>query len=77
MLLHEHQETQIDMLKDNNMKDPENGCMEMFWYWLDTHRDASWQDLLKALRSPGVDLGNVATEIEQMLTGINNYCFHN
>ena len=69
MLLDEDQEQQIDMIKDNNAKDALSGCMEMFWFWLDTHRDATWQDLLNALRSPGVDLRTVATKIEKMLTG--------
>ena len=69
MLLEEYQEGQLDMLKDNNNNDPQQGCMEMLWYWLDTHRNATWQDLLKALRSPGVALGSIATEIEKMLTG--------
>ena len=72
MLLDERQEAQLDMLKDNNAKDPLNGCMEMFWYWLDTHRDATWKDLLDALRSPGVDLRSIAADIEKMLIG--DYC---
>ena len=41
----------------------------MFWYWLSTNTNASWQQLIEALQSPGVGLPVVAADLEKMLTG--------
>ena len=35
--------------------------------WLNTKQDASWNQLLDGLRSPGVQLTYLADQIEQML----------
>ena len=40
----------------------------MFTEWLETE-NASWDQLLEALRSPGVQLMDLANHIEQMLAG--------
>ena len=45
----------------------------MFAKWLDTQVTASWDQLLKALRSPGVQLMDLAREVEQMLDDTDNY----
>ena len=39
----------------------------MFAEWLDTQKSTSWDQLLKALRSPNVQLVYLANQIEQML----------
>ena len=36
----------------------------MLMYWLESHSNATWNDLVKALRTPGVDMNNVATMVE-------------
>ena len=41
-------------------------CQEMFKKWLETE-NASWDQLLEALRSPSVQLVYVAKEIEEIL----------
>lgn len=43
----------------------------MFAEWLDTQKSASWDQLLKALRGPNVQLMYLANEIEQMLNDEN------
>ena len=54
----------------------------MFSEWLEKQEDASWDQLLKAFRSPSVQLKDLAKEIEtQLLDGkfrcevlvLNNY----
>ena len=44
----------------------------MFTKWLDTQVMASWNQLLKALRSPSVQLEYLANQIEQMLDNEND-----
>ena len=43
-------------------------CQEMFKKWLETE-NTSWGQLLEALRSPSVQLMDLANQIEQMLVG--------
>ena len=69
-LLKKDQEIQLDIIKSNHAGDNQMCCMEMFWYWLSTTPDASWQQLVEALRSPVVKLPVVAADIEKMFTGM-------
>jgi len=41
----------------------------MLKYWLQTHLEASWYQLIKALRAPGVELNSVAADLEKQFTG--------
>ena len=50
-------------------KDPVRCCQEMFTKWLQTQENASWDQLLEALRSPSVQLKNLANQIDQMILG--------
>ena len=68
-LLKEEQESHLDVIRANHTGDNEACCMEMFWYWLNTNTNATWQQLIIALRSPAVKLPVVADDIEKMLTG--------
>ena len=45
-------------------------CTEMFIYWLETHSNATWYQLTEALRSPGVELNNVAAKVETSFPGV-------
>ena len=69
MLLDEEQEDQLDLIKEDLGDDDTLCCMEMFWYWLDTKRDANWQNLIDALLAPAIDLRAAAADIEKMLAG--------
>ena len=39
----------------------------MFLFWLRTYPTATWQDLVDALKAPGVELYNVAAMVETTL----------
>ena len=43
-------------------------CKCVLEKWLDTTTDATWNQLIKALRSPSVQLDDLAGELEQMLS---------
>ena len=68
-LLKEDRESQLDIIESNHPGDNKKCCMDMFRYWLNANTDASWQQLIEALRSPAVELSAVAADIETMLTG--------
>lgn len=69
-LLKEEQESQLDVIESTHVDDKKECCKRMFWYWLKTNTNASWQQLIAALQSPAVELPVVAADIEKMLTGI-------
>ena len=62
-LLDDDQLTQLKTIKSNNIE-VNRCCIEMLMYWLDTHSNATWNDLVEALKTPGVELNNVATMVE-------------
>ena len=72
-LLKEEQETQLDIIESNHAGDNKKCCMDMFRYWLNANTDASWEQLIEALRSPAVELPVVAADIEKMLTGMASW----
>ena len=42
-------------------------CRAVLERWLDTTPDASWNQLIRALRSPTVELDSLADQLEEML----------
>ena len=50
-----------------NWQDVKRCCQEMFTEWLKTQEDASWDQLLEALKCPSVQLIDLVNRIEQML----------
>jgi len=69
MLLKEEQGSQLRQIKSNRGQDVKKCCFEMFNYWKKTHPDANWYHLLAALKSPGVELHAIATDIEKKFNG--------
>ena len=69
MLLKEEQESHLDIIRSNHAGDKKNCCKDMFWYWLSTNPGATWQELIKALRSPFIGLPVVAANLEKKLIG--------
>ena len=51
---------------DDNPRDQNRCCSEMFQLWL-TKQSASWNQLIEALRQPSIKLNHLATSIEEML----------
>ena len=63
-LLDEDQLMQLKTIKSNNNNEVARCCTEMLMYWLETDSNATWNDLVEALKSPGVELNSVATMVE-------------
>ena len=66
-LLDESQSAKIETIKTDH-KNSEECCKEMFTYWLETHPDVNWHDLVKALKI--VSLQMVAADLEKMFIGM-------
>ena len=69
VLLEVEQESELELIQANNVNDKKRCCLCMLQYWMRTHPKATWHHLIAALRSPGVDLSVLATEIEENFTG--------
>ena len=63
-LLDEDQLTQLDIIKTNN-NEVTRRCAEMFLFWLRSHSTVTWEDLIEALKAPGVELNDVAAMVEK------------
>lgn len=48
-------------------KTPKEQCTEVLNYWLVTKKKATWNKLIQSLKSPSVNLLNLARDIEEML----------
>ena len=57
----------LGIIEKDHPQDVMGCCKRMFQYWLDTRPDASWNQLLEALRSPCVQLNSLAKQIEHKL----------
>ena len=44
---------QLDIIRENNPRDVETCCTEMFQFWLNNANDASWKELVEALKIIG------------------------
>ena len=57
----------LDTIEAEHPSDLNKCCIKMFNLWLKKQPTASWNQLIEALRQPGIDLGTLASKIEQML----------
>ena len=57
----------VDIIAEDHPHDAVNCCKCVFKKWLDTTTDATWNQLIKALRSPSVQMDYFAGQLEQML----------
>ena len=69
MLLEEIEEAQLNLIQDTHGVNKKKCCLAMLQYWMSTHPEATWHHLVTALRSPGVDLIAIASDIESKFTG--------
>jgi len=68
-LLDPEDENQLDTIgasKGGNLNDC---CGDMLHLWLKKQPNATWNQLIEALKSPGIELYDVAAKIEGMLKG--------
>ena len=66
-LLEQKDERAVNVIKKNNAGNITECCMEMLELWLNRQPDATWNQLIKALRAPGIELNDAAYKIEGML----------
>ena len=58
---------ELDKIKIQYPQDLNECCKAMFQLWLRKQSDASWNQLIGALRQPGIQLDTLATKVEQNL----------
>ena len=64
-LLEQEDEERLNEIESNNPNDVGKCCKEMFQLWLRKCTNATWNQLIQALKE--VELNNLATTIEGML----------
>ena len=57
----------LDIIAADNPRDVVGCCKCVLKKWLDTASDATWNELIRALRSPSVQLYYFADQLEQMM----------
>ena len=62
-------ESELELIKSSKLGKVEC-CAEMLELWLHRQPYATWNQLLEALESPGIELNNVALKIRRMLSGM-------
>ena len=70
-LLAEEDVQALDEIQSNYPSNASMCCTKMFQLWLDRQPEASWRQLIKALREPNIELKELANTIEQKLISIN------
>ena len=67
-LLRSDQEKLLDIIAADHPYDVVSCCKCVLKKWLETTTDATWNQLIKALRSPSIQLDYLAGQLEQMNT---------
>ena len=73
-LFDEKEEHLLNNIK-STQKENDDKCLEMFCVWTMSHSDATWSQIVEALKSPGVYLVAVTDELEKNFIGNNDYLF--
>ena len=74
-LFNESQVPRLDEISATFSNDRRRGCVEMLKHWLKITPGATWDNLIHALRAPGLQLMAIADEVEKEVEG--NYAMHN
>ena len=67
-LLRSDQENRLNIIAVDHPHDAVSCCKRVLEKWLDTTTDATWNQLITALRSPSVQLDYLASQLGQMLS---------
>ena len=70
-LLAEEDVQALDEIQSNYPRDASMCCTKMFQLWLDKQPEASWRQLIEALRESNIELKELANTIEQKLITIH------
>ena len=65
-LLEPEDEPQLRIVRSSKLGTIEC-CAEMLELWIDRQANATWNQLIKALRAPGIEMYSVASTIKNML----------
>ena len=68
-LLDDDQVTYLESIRANR-SEATRSCTAMFINWLQSHPNATWHQLIEALKAPGVELNNVAAMVEALFSGV-------
>ena len=66
-LFSESQLARLNEFRTTYSNDHRAGCIQMLQYWLRFSPGATWDNLIDALRAPGLELSVVADEVEKEL----------
>ena len=66
-LLRSDLENELNIIAENHPRDAATCCKCVLEKWLATTINATWNELLKALRTPSVQLDSFANQLEQIL----------
>jgi len=68
-LFSESQLPRLDEIRRVNSNDLQKGCIEMVKYWLVVTPGATWNDIISALKAPGLTMLAIADDIEKEVKG--------
>ena len=68
-LLNQPQLPKLDEIHKAYPNNLQRGCVEMLKYWLDITPGGTWDDLIHALRAPGLQLLTIADDVEKEVNG--------
>ena len=66
-LLEQKDEKAVKIIKKENPGDISECCTEILELWLNRSPNATWNQLIEALKAPGIELNDAASKIEGML----------
>ena len=58
---------QLNTIKSSHVGNADACCAEMLSFWHEKYPKVTWNDLIMALKAPGVELYETASKIEEML----------
>ena len=68
-LLNNSEMPKLEAINATYSTDFQRGCVEMFKHWLNITPGATWDNLLHALRAPGLKLLLIADDVEKEIKG--------
>ena len=68
-LLDDEHMSQLKIIRKDN-DDEISRCTDLFIYWLQSHSNPTWYQLIQALRSNGVNLESVASMLGRIFHGL-------
>ena len=74
-LLEQKDEEELNQIQMDNPNDGSKCCKEMFQLWLRKCPNATWNQLIKALEEPSIELNKLASTIKELLLPMEETVF--